>query len=272
MENTNKIARGIPLALCAAVAMAAVIAGCTRHVSRDITPQGQAGEVVFPALDRIVLKEGTFPTKEALRQIGPGVTRDQLYQLIGRPHFREGFHAREWDYLFHFRNGDQVVTCQYKVIFDDEYRGRNFHWLPAECADQLKDRPVVAKDPKRFGISGDALFAFGRSGLEDMLPGGRDELLKVAGELKSLDASIVQVVGHTDLIGSDAANLELSRRRAETVRDFLARNGVSADGLSAHGVGEVEPVKQCDDKLAREALIACLQPNRRVEVVAKGFK
>ncbi|TKR29842.1 outer membrane protein assembly factor BamE [Luteimonas gilva] len=272
MENTNKIVRGIPLALCAAVAMVAVLAGCTRHVSRDITPQGQAGEVVFPAVDRIVLKEGTFPTLEALRQIGPGVTRDQLYQLIGRPHFREGFHAREWDYLFHFRDGDQVVTCQYKVIFDGEYRGQNFHWLPAGCADRLKDRPVVASDPKRFEISGDALFAFGRSGLEDMLSGGRDELLKVANELKALDASVVQVVGHTDLIGSDAANLELSRRRAETVRDFLAKSGVSADGLSAHGVGEAEPVKQCDDKLDREALIACLQPNRRVEVVAKGFK
>ena len=158
------------------------------------------------------------------------------------------------------------------MIFDGEYRGQSFHWLPAECADQLKDGPVVAKDPKRFEISGDALFAFGRSSMEDMLPGGRDELLKVANELKSLDASVVQVVGHTDFIGSDAANIELSRRRAETVRDFLVRNGVSADGLSAHGVGEAEPVKQCDDKLDREALIACLQPNRRVEVVAKGFK
>nr|WP_283254736.1 OmpA family protein [Luteimonas galliterrae] len=251
--------------------MAAAFAGCTRHVSRDITPQGQAEEVVFPALDRIVLKEGTFPTKEALRQIGPAVTKDQLYDLVGRPHFREGFSAREWDYLFHFRNGDQVVTCQYKVIFDNGYRGQSFHWSPASCADQLKDGPNTA-DPKRFRISTDALFAFGRSGLDDMLPGGRDELLKMAEELKSSDASIVQVVGHTDFIGSDADNLRLSRQRAETVRDVLVRNGVSTDGLSAHGVGEAEPVKQCDGKLQHDALVACLQPNRRVEVIVKGFK
>lgn len=272
MEKSNNVMRGIPLALCAAAAMVTAFAGCTHHVSRDITPQGQAGEVLFPALDRIVLKEGTFPTKEALRQIGPGVTRDQLYDLIGRPHFREGFKAREWDYLFHFREGDEVVTCQYKVIFDDGYRGQSFHWLPAACADRLKDGPVVVAEPKRFDISADALFAFGRSSLEDMLPGGRDELLKVANELKSSNASIVQVIGHTDFIGSDADNIQLSRRRAETVRDFLVRSGVPADGLSAHGAGEAEPVKQCDEDLPRDALVACLQPNRRVEVAVKGFK
>jgi OOP family OmpA-OmpF porin len=271
MKISNNAMGGISLALYAVVAVATAT-GCTRHVSRDITPQGQAGEVVFPAQDRIVLKEGTFPTIEALQQIGPGVTRDQLYALVGRPHFREGFSAREWDYLFHFRNGDQVVTCQYKVIFDSNYRGQNFYWLPAGCADRLKDRPVAAADPKRFEISADALFAFGRSGQEDMLPGGRDELLKVANELKSSDASIVQIIGHTDLIGSDADNLRLSQRRAETVRDFLVRNGIAADGLSAHGVGETEPVKQCDENLARDALIACLQPNRRVEVIVKGLK
>lgn len=272
MQKPNDAMRGIPIALCAAVAIAAALAGCTRHVSRDITPQGQAGEVVFPALDRIVLEEGTFPTREALRQIGPGVTKDQMYDLVGRPHFREGFSAREWDYLFHFRTGDQVVTCQYKVIFDGEYRGQSFHWSPAACADQLKDGPATAADPERFEISTDALFAFGRSGLDDMLPGGREELLKVVDELKPLNASIVQVVGHTDFIGSDADNLQLSRRRAETVRDFLARNGVPAGDLSAHGVGEGQPVKQCGEGLPRDALVACLQPNRRVEIVAKGFR
>ncbi len=273
MEKSNKVMRDVPLALCAAAVVAAVFfAGCTRHVSRGITPQGQAGEVVFPALDRIVLKEGTFPTKEAIRQIGTGVTRDQLYALLGRPHFREGFKAREWDYLFHFREGDRVVDCQYKVIFDSELHGRSFHWLPAGCADLFKgkDKPETAVE--RFDLSADALFAFAKSDRADMLPGGRDELKKVADALKASKAAVVQVIGHTDRIGSEQSNLALSQRRAETVRAILAEEGVAADSLSAHGVGESEPVKQCDDTLPHAELVACLQPNRRVEVVARGVR
>ncbi len=273
MEKSNKVVRDVPLALCAAAVVAAVLfAGCTRHVSRDITPQGQAGEVVFPALDRIVMAEGTFPTKEAIRQIGPGATRDQLYDLIGRPHFREGFNAREWDYLFHFREGERVVTCQYKVIFDSELRGQSFHWSPADCADLLKEKDNPDVPVKRFDLSADALFAFAKSDRADMLPGGRQELKNVADALKTSKAAVVQVIGHTDRIGSERSNLALSQRRAETVRAILAEEGVPADSLSAHGAGESEPVKRCDDALPRQDLIACLQPNRRVEVVAKGIR
>lgn len=272
MKNSNNAMRGIPLALCAAAIMATAFAGCTRHVSRDITPQGRAGEVVFPDREKIVLKEGTFPTIEALRQIGPGATKDQLYALVGRPHFREGFSAREWDYLFHFRDGDQVVTCQYKVIFDSQLHGQSFHWSPAGCADLLKEKEGPGTAVKRFDLSADALFAFAKSGREDMLPGGRDELEKVADALKASKAAVVQVIGHTDRIGSQESNLALSQRRAETVRAILVENGVPAKGLSAHGAGESESVKQCDDAQPHEQLVACLQPNRRVEVVVMALQ
>jgi outer membrane protein assembly factor BamE (lipoprotein component of BamABCDE complex) len=126
------------------------LTACTRHVSRSIGPDAQAEEVVFPSTDKMVLKEGTFPNADNLRQIGQGVTKDQMYDLIGRPHFREGFAAREWDYLFHFREGDKIVSCQYKVIFDEDYHGRTFHWLPARCGDRLKMDASTADHPKRL--------------------------------------------------------------------------------------------------------------------------
>src|SRR5690606_5044560 len=44
---------------------------------------------------------GSYPNIDNLRQVGDGITRDQLYDLLGRPHFAEGFRVREWDYLFH---------------------------------------------------------------------------------------------------------------------------------------------------------------------------
>jgi outer membrane protein assembly factor BamE (lipoprotein component of BamABCDE complex) len=123
----------------AALAIAALssLAGCgTATVSRNISDDGRAGEVVFPDIEKEAwLKEGTFPSPENLRRIAPGMTKDQLYDLVGRPHFREGlFGVREWDYVFNFRAAGGVKTCQYKVIYDAELRARSFHWLPADCA------------------------------------------------------------------------------------------------------------------------------------------
>lgn len=120
----------------AAVAVAAVLSACgTSTVSKDVDDAGVAGEVVFPKLEEAWVKEGSFPNAENLRKIGPGVTKDQLYVLVGRPHFKEGMGSvREWDYIFKFAEGKaEPKVCQYKVIFDKEQRGQTFHWLPAAC-------------------------------------------------------------------------------------------------------------------------------------------
>ena len=45
------------------------------------------------------------------------MNKDQIYQLIGRPHFREGLYGvREWDYLFNYREDGELKTCQYKTV------------------------------------------------------------------------------------------------------------------------------------------------------------
>ncbi|WP_164072801.1 OmpA family protein [Stenotrophomonas maltophilia] len=225
------------------------------------------GEVSFPSTDRIILKEGTFPNVANLRAIGPGVTKEQLYDLIGRPHFSEGFSPKAWNYLFHFRTAEGIVTCQYQVVFDKDKRGQSFHWAPAACADQLAqavdDQPAV----KRFSLSADALFAFGRSGVADIRPGGREELARVAAELAAAKDVRISVVGHTDRIGSDADNLALSQARATTVRQFLIDQALPAASITASGRGEAEPVTRgCSDGLKRADLVACLAPDRRVEI------
>lgn len=259
--------------MLASMGAAILLSACgTTHVSRDISAQGVAGDVIFPSVDKIVLKEGTFPNVESLRKVGPGVTKDQLYYLLGRPHFREGYAGvREWDYLFHFRKGQEVTTCQYKVIFDEDHRGQSFHWLPAGCADVLAEpaAPVApaAAAQTRFNLSADALFAFGKYGTNDILPNGREELAAIATKLKNGSKVSIAVIGHTDRIGSDAANQLLSERRAQTVRGYLVQQGVSAAGITAEGRGESEPTIQCDEQ-DRAALIACLTPNRRVEISA----
>ena len=266
MKHNLKISSALLLSVSAALLFSA----CgTRHVSRDISPQGVAGEVIFPDPAHIVMKGGTFPNLGDLRLVGPGMTKDQLYQLLGRPHFHEGYAGvREWDYLFHFRKDGKIITCQYKVVYDKDYLAQTFHWAPASCADMLAEAaPPAATEAKErtFKLSADALFEFAKYGADDILPRGREELAAIASQLKEADSASIRIVGHTDRIGSDAANRVLSQRRAQTVREFLVDHGVAASAITAEGRGESEPVKDCEEQ-PRAALIACLTPNRRVEI------
>jgi len=258
----------------ATAALVLALAACSTHATKQST-----GEVSFPDPDRIVLKEGTFPNVANLRSIGPGVTKEQLYHLLGRPHFSEGFAPKAWNYLFHFRTPEGVVTCQYQVQFDDEKRGQSFHWAPASCADVLNPpappvAPAAAADGvARFSLSADALFAFGRSGVADIKPDGSAELKRIAAEISAAKDSQVTVVGHTDRIGSDESNQRLSQARADTVRGVLASHGVAAGSIRAEGRGEAEPVtRDCADSLAHRALVACLAPDRRVEIAVSGSR
>jgi len=266
-----------------ALAVATLVLGLqacgTSTVSKKISDDGVAGEVVFPDREKNAwLKEGTFPNLDNLRQIAPGVTKDQLYDLVGRPHFEEGLAGvREWDYVFHFRTPTGVKTCQYKAIFDTKGLAQTFHWLPAGCGDVLKpaaagERVVerVVEQPmaprRNVALSADALFAFDRSETAALLPKGRAELDALAAELrKAKRVERLEIVGHTDRLGSTAYNQQLSLARATTVRDYLMRAGVPAKATDVQGRGETQPKVMCD-QADRAALIACLAPNRRVDI------
>ena len=89
------------------------------------------------------------------------------------------------------------------------------------------------------------------------------------GQIQKLE--VVLVTGHTDPLGTEAYNQKLSERRADAVRDYLVSKGVPKDKIEAIGVGEKQPVPGlvCDQKNLKEK-IACLQPDRRVEVQVKG--
>ena len=80
---------------------------------------------------------------------------------------------------------------------------------------------------------------------------------------------VILVTGHTDRLGSDAYNQKLSTQRADAVRDYLVSKGVDKSKIETIGMGEKQPVVQCDQK-EMKALINCLQPNRRVDVQVKG--
>jgi len=133
--------------------------------------------------------------------------------------------------------------------------------------------PVVrpAPAPKRFTFSADALFDFNQATVK---PEGRRQLDKLAADLTGakfdvIEIAMVTVTGHTDRVGSAEYNVRLSMRRAEAVKAYLAELGIPAVKIVAIGKGETHPVTksgECKGDTASKELIACLQPDRRVEI------
>jgi outer membrane protein OmpA-like peptidoglycan-associated protein len=94
-------------------------------------------------------------------------------------------------------------------------------------------------------------------------PGARERLAKVAGILLAYPGLRVQVEGHTDSVGGDEYNQQLSENRAAAVRDYLTQQGVSRDAISSAGFGKTQPVASNDTAAGR-------QQNRRVDLVVSG--
>jgi len=106
----------------------------------------------------------------------------------------------------------------------------------------------------------DVLFDTGSFTLK---PGAREKLAKISGILLAHSGLTLQIEGHTDSVGGDEFNQQLSERRADSVRDFLAEQGVPGSSITARGFGKTQPVAPNDTPEGR-------QRNRRVELVVNG--
>ena len=128
--------------------------------------------------------------------------------------------------------------------------------------------PPPPPQVQRITLDSKVLFAFDKA---DLKPEGKAAIdSQIVGKIAQVQKlEVVLVTGHTDRLGTVAYNQKLSERRANTVRDYLVSKGVDKAKIETIGMGEKQPVVQCDQKQMK-ALIECLQPNRRVEVQLKG--
>ena len=232
-------------------------------------------DIKWPDADDAWLKKGTFVDVEQLRRMGPEMNKDQVRELISYPHFDEGFfRPRHWNYLFNFRTGKgyEYVTCQYQVVFDKNQTVESMHWREPDCAKYLDNKPVVIQTHP-ITISTDGLFTFARSGFNDLQPAGRENLENLAGQIKNGFSNIrsVDIIGYTDRIGDPASNSSLSLARANTVKQYLVSQGIDSRVIRTQGMGASKPVAFCPGS-ATPAVIACLMPNRRIEVSVNGDK
>lgn len=287
------------LKLASVAALAAAVSACATQPTK-VTAEGTTDNPVWPRWDSVTFDKnrGTFPNLASLKEVKAGMTKDQLYYLLGRPHYDEVWRPTEWNYLFHFHTPgvgtDDVTTCQFKVLFDKDKFARSFYWNPvdpidAACppAQPAPEQVVIVKEVptpvvpqpqqpqqpnlQRYTLNADALFTFDKHTLNDMLPQGRADLDELATRLKTFDQlNAVIVTGHTDRLGTEAYNITLSQNRAKTVVNYLVSQGIPRAIIRSYGAGESEQIKECSTKLPRKEEIACLQPNRRVTVDVDG--
>lgn len=132
--------------------------------------------------------------------------------------------------------------------------------------------PAAPPAPQRVTFSADSLFDFDSATIK---PAGRQELDSFAANLKSTNYDSIAVTGHTDRIGSHDYNMRLSQERADAVKDYMVQAGVPSGKISARGIDGAEPVTRpgdCTGTRKTQALIDCLQPDRRVEVEVSGTR
>ena len=135
---------------------------------------------------------------------------------------------------------------------------------------QAGDAGKDGKAKEKVTLQGDALFQFGKADEKGMLPGGKQRLDELADKIMAMEKDTIAgitIVGHADRLGSPSGNLKISEKRAATVMNYLVRRGVDAAMLQSVGKGDADPITDCPGSQANKTLVACLSPNRRVEVI-----
>jgi OOP family OmpA-OmpF porin len=133
----------------------------------------------------------------------------------------------------------------------------------------------VKPAPERLRVSfnADVLFGFDRAGVT---PSGKRALDKFATELSGVEYDHVTIEGHTDRIGAQAYNEKLSLQRADAVKTYLvSRGAIPANKITTVGKGSSQPVTDagaCKGIQTSAAVIACLEPDRRVDLDVIGTK
>jgi OOP family OmpA-OmpF porin len=144
-------------------------------------------------------------------------------------------------------------------------------------APMVAQAPVAPSPPmpqaQRVSFSAESLFGFDRS---ELRPEGRSALDGFVQQMQGTRFETVIVEGHTDRLGSTEYNQTLSQRRADAVKAYLVDSGrLDPAKVSAVGRSESTPVtkpEDCKGTHQTAALVACLQPDRRVEIVVTGTR
>ncbi len=178
----------------------------------------------------------------------------------------------------------EVVRNNYGECWENTYLDKATNGL-VECGDKAAEAPapqtVTERVNETISLQSEFLFGFDKYNLR---PEAITTLNDLSAKLSQSNVQSVRVEGNTDFMGSDKYNQALSERRANTVANYLVQQGVPADRVSAVGLGESQAkmTEQCQAEVAklgkkvskakkRSALIACIEPDRRVDIQVESL-
>lgn len=161
------------------------------------------------------------------------------------------------------RTGTVIVERDGKqVVINRPYAASRITGKGAPQAEQMDEREVraaFADAIRALPARPTSFHLYFDMGTDTLTADSRAELGRMLEELRRRTAPDIVVIGHTDRVGAEESNDELSLQRAERVRADLISQGIPADRVRAAGRGEREPVVQTEDGVDEPR-------NRRVEI------
>lgn len=159
------------------------------------------------------------------------------------------------------------VSDLFSHVLDLTYRVTDLSGNLVDVGGKIEEIRVTETPTEiTIDLAADVLFEFDKA---DLLPAAEATLQKAAAFVRERSKGIVRIEGHTDSKGDDDYNLRLSRKRAESVRDWFVQKGsVGSVQFSVEGLGEKKPLVPnaksdgSDDPNGR-------QKNRRVQIVVR---
>ncbi|MCU7803542.1 MAG: OmpA family protein [Candidatus Thiodiazotropha sp. (ex Lucinoma borealis)] len=174
---------------------------------------------------------------------------------LGEIKNKERLKAREIEIQLEQHAKDEALRDKEAALMERENALAKAEALRLELAE------LQAKKTERGMVMtlGDVLFSTGKT---ELLPGAMSTIDKLAKFLAEYQEKTVLVEGHTDNVGSDAFNQDLSERRALSVKNALMQAGVDGSRIDTLGMGETTPVTDNSTSAGR-------LKNRRVEIVIR---
>jgi OOP family OmpA-OmpF porin len=140
---------------------------------------------------------------------------------------------------------------------------RDSNWTPATAAkgcDGALTSAASGVSQSKITLQADTLYDFNKS---DLKPEGKATLDKIAADLKKIKLEVIIAVGNTDSVGTDAYNMALGQRRAQSVKTYLVSKGVDGSRIYTESKGKSNPV-------ASNATAEGRAKNRRTDIEVVG--
>jgi len=162
-----------------------------------------------------------------------------------------------------WQNGDGALNWKNG---DGTLCWRDNSWTPATaakgCDGALQAAPAAASGvmQSKITLQADTLYDFDKSSLK---PEGKATLDKIAADLSKIKLEVIIAVGNTDSVGTDAYNMALGQRRAQSVKAYLTSKGVDGSRIYTESKGKSNPV-------ASNATAEGRAKNRRTDIEVVG--